>query len=83
MSFKWFLFLDFCLFLKEVDEAEENPEHEAIKAMMDSLFSKLNALSNFTYTPKQVDNTYDLIYTPIFEFDLVEYLKSLIFISRW
>eukprot|EP00112_Aurelia_sp_Birch-Aquarium-sp1_P006456 Seg1713.4 transcript_id=Seg1713.4/GoldUCD/mRNA.D3Y31 product="U3 small nucleolar ribonucleoprotein MPP10" protein_id=Seg1713.4/GoldUCD/D3Y31 len=38
---------------QEVKEDEKNPDHEVIQNMMDKLFSKLDALSNFQYTPKQ------------------------------
>eukprot|EP00795_Rhopilema_esculentum_P006320 gene6320-11747_t len=38
---------------KEDKEEETNPGHEVIQNMMDKLFAKLDALSNFQYTPKQ------------------------------
>lgn len=35
------------------EEEKEDPDHDSIKKMMQSLFLKLDALSNFHYTPKQ------------------------------
>uniref|UniRef100_UPI00358F9D43 U3 small nucleolar ribonucleoprotein protein MPP10 isoform X1 n=2 Tax=Myxine glutinosa TaxID=7769 RepID=UPI00358F9D43 len=42
-------------FLKQTQkqkQEEENPQHKAVKKMMDSLFLKLDTLSNFQLTPK-------------------------------
>jgi hypothetical protein len=41
--------------LQEEDETED-PEKEEIQKSLSALFIKLDALSNFQYTPKQVGN---------------------------
>jgi len=52
--------LDFILIssFKQTEQDEKtDPEHEGIKKMMTSLFIKLDALSNFHYTPKPVSSS--------------------------
>jgi hypothetical protein len=42
------------LYLQTEEVEKTDPDHDEIKKMMQSLFLKLDALSNFHYTPKQV-----------------------------